>query len=424
MSGLRLAAARNPWRNVLPGAIVSLVVLIAGPGCDLTRSPETRTAAPHRLQALAALGPSGIPAVVAQGQLEPAGGVLPILVEPGDRIAKVEVAEGDLVKADQTLVVLASLAVRETELAVAETQLRESQTRAVAAAKVAQAKLDVATTQLEKAELEMQQAQARFDRAKASGGELDLLNQQVELNQNKLNQIRAAFNDATTQKLVSRASLDQQELAVNQAKLAAESAKTDAQQAIQRERLSVETARRELVAAKLAVESNEVQSSFESLEKQIELLRLQVEATRVKSPVDAMVLRLSATAGQATTTAPVMHVGDVSKMICRAEIDVAEIRKIGVGAEARVSSSALSETLVGHVQSISRLIGAPQLASPYPTARVDWRSAEVVIAIDPEYALAAARFVNLQVDVAINASDDVAMVPVADTDSNSDSIDP
>ncbi len=397
-------------------SLVLAICVVTVVGCDKTRTPENRMIAPQRMQALAALGDGSKPAVVAQGKLEPASGVRSILVPAGDRVAKVNVAEGDIVKANDTLLVLASLKLREIELAVAETQLRETRSRAAAAGKVAQAKLDVATTQLAKAELEMQQAQARFDRAKASGGELDLLNRQVELNQNKLDQIRSAFNDSANGRLVSRASLDQQELAVNQARSAVESALTDAQQSIQRERLSVETARRELEAAKLGVESNRVDASFESLSQQIELLQLQIDSTRVQSPIDAVVLRVDATTGQATTTTPLVHLADISEMVCRTEIDVAEIRNIAVGAQARISSPALSQVLIGHVKSIGRMIGKPQLPSPYPTARVDWRSAEIVIAIDAADTSAAARFINLQVDVAIDASGEVAMAPVASTE--------
>lgn len=413
-------ARRRPtdhWFPVLFPVLVLAIGIALTLGCDTTRTPENRTIAPHRLDALAALGEGEIPAVVAQGQLEPASGVRSILVPAGDRVVKVNVEAGDSVKAEQTLLELESLKLREVELAVAETQLRETRSRAAATAKVAQAKLDVATTQLTKAELEMQQAQSRFDRAKASGGELDLLNRQVELNQNKLDQIRSAFNDSSNGRLVSRASLDQQELAVNQAKSAVESALTDAQQSIQRERLSVETARRELEAAKLGVDSSRADASFDSLSQKIELLRLQVDATRVQSPIDAVVLRVDATAGQATTSTPLVHVADISEMVCRAEIDASEIRKIAIGAPARVSSPALGQVLVGHVQSIGRMIGSPQLPSPYPTARVDWRSTEVVIAIDESDTPAAARFINLQVDVAIDASGDVGIVPVAAAES-------
>jgi HlyD family secretion protein len=391
--------------------LVSCVIAILG--CDTTRTPESRVVAPRRMLALDALGDGSKPAVIAQGKLEPASGIRAVLVPAGDRVAKVNVAEGDMVKAGDPLLELASLKIREAELAVAEAQLRETRSRAAATAKVAQAKLDVATTQLAKAELEMQQAQARFDRAKSSGGELDLLNRQVELNQNKLDQIRAAFNDSSNGRLVSRASLDQQELAVNQAKSAAESALIDAQQSIQRERLSLETARRELEAAKLGVDSSRVDASFESLSQQVELLRLQVESTRVTSPIDAVVLSVDATIGQATTTTPLVYLADISAIVCRAEIDVSEIRKIVIDASAKISSPALSQVLEGQVKSIGRLIGKPQLPSPYPTARVDWRSAEIVIAIDAAVTAEAARFINLQVDVAIDASGEVPIVPVA-----------
>ncbi len=390
-------------------AIVSPFVL---GGCDSFRSPENREESPPHVRAIMSFAASGAPIVVAQGKLEPAGGVRPILVPAGDRVAKVNVTEGDVLTEGQTLVVLQSLAARETELAVAQTQLSEARRSAAAASAVAKANLDVATTVLARAQLEFKQAQDRISSAKAPGGEFDLLNQQVELSENKLDQIRSAFNDRSAGRLVSQSSLDQQELVVSRARSAAESARIDAEQSIERGRLSVESASRELEAAKLSVASSIESTKFDSLEKQIELLRLQVDATRVQSPIAGLVLRVDATPGQATTGVPLLHVADLTEMVCRAEIDVAELRNVALDAAARITSPALAQPLVGHVRSISRMMGSPQLPSPYPTAPVDWRSAEVIILIDEADTAAAARLINLQVDVAIEVTSEATLAPL------------
>lgn len=385
----------------------SMILMVAIAGCDRGSTNDDRVSNPPRLPALTALGPQVTSAVVALGKLEPAGGVLPILVPAGDRIAKLNVAEGDSVSRDQIIAVLESLTARETELSVAETQLREARERAAAERDVAEAKLEVAKIQLEKAELELEQAEQRFRRAKKSGGALDLLDQQVKLAEAKLIQFRAASTDPSAGELVSQTTLNQQELVVSKARAESESARADASQSIERGRLSVESARRELEAAQKAIASGEASTAFASLEQQIELLRLQVEMVKIRSPIDGVILSLDATTSQATTGAPLMHVADLSQMICRAEVDVSEIRQFEIGAQVKISSPALDQPLTGKVESISRMIGSPQLPSPYPMGRVDWRSAEVIIAIDPEGNEAASRFIHLQVDVAIEAAERV-----------------
>ncbi len=90
-------------------------------------------------------------------------------------------------------------------------------------------------------------------------------------------------------------------------------------------------------------------------------------------------------------------------MIVRAEVNVVDLQRVHVGAKATLTSAALLKPLTGKVKSISRLVGTPRLPNPNPMARVDWRSAHVVIEIDEASVEAAAQRIQLQVDVAIAA---------------------
>ncbi len=56
-----------------------------------------------RLPVLVALGAEPGQAIVAQGQIEPESGVIPIVATPGDRIASIGVTEGQQVKAGDVL---------------------------------------------------------------------------------------------------------------------------------------------------------------------------------------------------------------------------------------------------------------------------------------------------------------------------------
>lgn len=390
-------------RVLVTGSVLAFAILVAV-GCGPRDTVDSERNHASRMPALAALG-TGLPgAVVAQGRLEPAGGVLPIMAPIGDRLVELTVVEGERVEAGQRLGQLQSLELRQRELAIAETQLEEARARIASEQRVAEAKLEVARVELSKAELQLAQATERLRRAEAEGGRLDLLRQAVTLAENKLEQLRRASEDPAAGRLVSSAVLDQQELEARQSRATWEAGRQEAMEGIETGKLSVEAARRELLAAELAIESGQIATPLGSLELQVKLLELQVDAVQLISPVRGRILSVDVTPGESITARPILQLADTSEMVCRAEVNVADLRRIALGAEARVSSPALPRPLKGTVRSISRLVGSPKLPSPSPLARVDWRSAEVIIGIlDPDVAVAA-ELVHLQVDVAIGAT--------------------
>lgn len=405
------SVAGAPRPAVLSGGVAGALLVITtalAAGCERGGGSSESPAEAVSLPALEALGEDVRSAVVAQGQLEPAGGVFAIMAPAGDRIVSVEVDEGAAVREDETLAVLQGSQMRQQELAVARVQLEEAKQQAASERRVAEAKLDVADVELKSARLQLSQAKDQFERAEAEGGRLDLLKQRVTLAENKLAQLREAAGDPSAERLVSASTLDQQALEADQARAEWEAARQEFRQRIEVADLAVEAARRELKAAETSIDAGQQAMPLRSLEQQIELLKLQVEAHRLLSPIRGTVLSVDVAEGEATTGAPLMRIADTGKMICRAEVNVADVRRFAVGAKARVSSPALPTTLGGRVRSISRLIGSPQLADPYPMAQVDWRSAEVIIDIDEQDAAVAAELIHLQVDVAIKATAEAA----------------
>lgn len=397
------------------GIVLALFVIVSSiGGCDSGDSSDFRSAVAPTLPALAALGSGVEGAVVAQGRLEPADGVVPVVAPVGEKLVSLDVDVGDIVRRGQTLGELKMLEAKKQELAAAEIQLEETQTRAEGERAVAQAKLDVAKIELRKAELELAQAMERFELAEAKGGQLDLLRQGVVLAENKLQQLRDASGDPTAGRLVSTANVDRQELEVDQARAEWQNARLDAQQKIEGGKLSVEAASQDLKAAELAIEAGKVATPLRSLRQQIELLELQLDAVRLVSPIEGTVLAIEVTPGAAVTSGPILYLANTSRMVCRAEVNVAELRRIDIGAEATISSPALSRTLRGSVASVSRIVGSPTLQNPYPMARVDWRSAEVMIDITEQDRPLAAELIHLQVDVAIAADGDVAAEAAGD----------
>jgi len=82
---------------------------------------------------------------------------------------------------------------------------------------------------------------------------------------------------------------------------------------------------------------------------------------------------------------------------------VVDLQRVAIGANATITSAALPKPLRGKVKSISQLIGSPRLPTLNPMARVDWRSAQVIIEIDDASNAEAAQRIHLQVDIAIEA---------------------
>lgn len=399
------AAAPPPAARWLSATIgVALLALGCGGllGCDRERW-AAGGGEPQLLPVVAALDAPPGEVVLAQGQLEPAGGVIPIIAPQGDRIEELAVAAEDSVTAGMVVGRLAGRATREAELAVAATQLEEARERRRAAAAAAKAELEVAAVGVKRNERQLRRAKASLARAQAPGGELELLERRLQLAEEKLAQLRQAAAEPQSRRLVGATAVQQQELAVEAARAELESARREAEGAVEAAQLVLEASQKELRAAELAIESASATAPLESLAKQVDLLELRVQQAELVSPISGTVLAVDMSAGEPTTGMPVMRVADTSQMICRAEVPVAELPRIAIGAEAKMTGGGLSEPISGRVASISRVIGSPGLPSPSPLARVDWRAADVVIDIAPADAERAAQLINARVDVAIRA---------------------
>jgi HlyD family secretion protein len=389
----------RPFRRAKMGCL-SLALMV---GCTQNNSGNAENDPAVRLPALHALGVNHGDAVVARGKLEPAGGVVAITAPLGNRLLRLDVAEGDRVDQGATLGELNTLRARHIEKSVAEAQLAEAESNIKAKEEVAIANLEVARVRLEQAKLMVAQAEAELEQANQPKGRMGLLDHEVQLATDKLKRLREAADDPDTKKLVNQSTLDQHQLSLDQSQSQLNAARVTAKQKIESGKLAIKAAEKEFKAAEVAIESGRASASLDSLQRKLELLDLQIKASELVSPLEGRVVSVNIRPGEATAGLPIMHIADTSEMICRAEINVADLPRIKVGSPAKVSSLALPRVLSGKVKSISRMIGSPRLPTANPLARVDWRSAEVMISIDGKDNQAAVNLINLQVDVAIQA---------------------
>ena len=379
----------------------TLCVGVFALGCGRTTTDEAELSS--TLPALAALGAKPGAAVVAQGQLEPAKGINSIVGPPGDEVESIDVVEGQQVKAGQTLGRLVGQAAKELELEIAMARRDEAKAKMKADEAAATAKLDVAKVGLQQSKLQLEQASGNLAESEANGGRLGLLAQELTIADAKLKQLKAASSDRDTGRLVTASSIEQQQLSVDQSRSQLAAARREALQKIDGFKLAIEGAEKEIIANQLAIAAAKSASGITTMDKQIELLRLQIRSTKLISPVDATVLTIDTPTGEPTTNIPVLRLADTRRMIARAEINVVDLQRVAIGANATITSAALPKPLRGKVKSISQLIGSPRLPTLNPMARVDWRSAQVIIEIDDASNAEAAQRIHLQVDIAIEA---------------------
>ena len=140
---------------------------------------------------------------------------------------------------------------------------------------------------------------------------------------------------------------------------------------------------------------------YKPLEKQIELLQVQREQGTVTSPVNGTVLQIAAAIGERTGATPLIEIADLSSMVCAAEVHESDVAQVRVGQKAELKSAALQHPIRGKVTRIDRVVGPPQMRSPNPLARSDFRSIPVWIQIDPEDTEIASQRLQLQVEVSI-----------------------
>jgi HlyD family secretion protein len=155
-------------------------------------------------------------------------------------------------------------------------------------------------------------------------------------------------------------------------------------------------------AAKEAFEDLIANPSYRPLEKQIELLRIQLDQATLLAPGPGSVLQVAVIAGERTATVPLIEMADLSQMSCVAEVHESDVGLVRIGQVAEMKSASLSRSIRGKVSRIDRLVGVPQIRSPNPLARSDFRSVAVWIQIDADDVPIASQRVQLQVEVAIS----------------------
>ncbi len=330
--------------------------------------------------------------VAALGRLEPRGEVIRVGGPNTELLKRLEVKQGDAVRAGAVLGYLDSYEERLADRNFAASQLVE-----------AKQKLEAAT---QLGEAEIQEAQTRIQQVQAPrGAEIEALRANVRQLESELT--LATQNLARQQSLrqagaISQQSLDQQVSTTRQSEERLKNAQALLAQKESEQTANLRNAQAQAKSQQANLSVAQVQTAVQSSQQNLSLAEARLERTIIRAPSSGRVLRIVTRAGEAIATNGILDLGDTSQMFVVAAVYETDVGLIRPGQPAVISSrnGAFSEPLTGKVSSIGWQIFKNNVLDDDPAANADSRVVEVKIRLDNGKAVEA--LTNLQVDVKIN----------------------
>ena len=319
-------------------ALIALAVVAVGAtGYQLysSRSVSSEPAIVHAAETT--------PAAVAAGRVEPASEEVDVAAELAGRLAAVTVEEGDRVQRGQVLAVLEDADYRAGV--------------AAAAARVAQ----------EQARLRRVVNGARSQERHEAAAEVREMEAVVASAREEAERRRRLFEAG----VVSREE--------------AERAEREWRVAEARERAAAE--RRGLVDAPAREEDRaEAEASVRLAEANLAEARARLEKTRVRAPIDGVVLKRHMLAGESVPVEgalPIVTLGGGAAMRIRAEVDETDVAKVRVGQRVSATADAFGERrFSGRVVRVGQMVGRKSVRTGDPAERVDTKVLEVLVELE------------------------------------------
>ncbi len=139
---------------------------------------------------------------------------------------------------------------------------------------------------------------------------------------------------------------------------------------------------------KFRTDSAAASARLAEAEAGVKIADARLAMTNIVSPINGTVLRINARPGEAVGPGGVAEVADLSKMTIEAEVNVADISRVKLGAAATIRVPGLEKTFSGKVTRIGLRAAAGALVDENPAAFKDLRIIPVTIALDDNGALA------------------------------------
>lgn len=330
--------------------------------------------------------------VVALGRLEPQGEVVRVGGPMNERIQRLMVKQGDLVKAGDVLAYLESYEERKAERDYAASQVAEAEQRLQATTVYGETQIREAETRVQQAaqpgEAEIAAQQARIRELEAA---LSLANQDLERSQTLYDQ-----------GAISRQELDQQLTEARQVQEQLNNAQASLTRIEARWRTEVQNAQAQLRSQQANLPLSQAQVAAESARRNLQLAQAKLDRTIIRAPSDGRILKIITQAGEAIGEAGILDMGDTRQMYAVAEVYETDVNLVKVGQSATITSrnGAFDQPLTGTVSDIGWQIFKNNVLDDDPAANADSRVVEVKIRLDNSQPVEA--LTNLQVDVRIN----------------------
>lgn len=333
--------------------------------------------------------------IVAQGQILPAGGIVQLAAAPGDVVAKALVQVGAPVVKGQILLEMRSQSVAAARLQALLKRRDEAQ-------RDRDNTLASATRQLASIELKLEHLHSQKTALERKAELLKSSQEQVAAAQRILKKLEAISVNATTKEFVGQVEIDRQRLSIDQSQFSVRQQAEAQRQAEEELTWAVKAAESERDGARDALAAAQASQAIEVLDLEIAAAREQDAASRVSSPIDGIVLAVNASEGESSLPLPLVELANMVKMVVEVEINELDAALVQVGQSATITARALGKLqLKGHVARKFNLVGRPQLRSPDPLARVDYRTVTALVELDESSSTSARDWLQLHVEVQI-----------------------
>jgi HlyD family secretion protein len=333
--------------------------------------------------------------VVAQGRILPQSGLINVFAPPNQRIESILVSEGDQIEANAELATFSGQATLQLQAEMIDSQGDDARRELEQKILVAKGNVLAANNGVKAAKLQLAQIEAEDSLSNAE--------KQLENSREKLLQMQRLSNDPATRLYVSQTSLDDQQLSIESAESQLNLIKRKREDALTGAKLNLE------VAEKTQSQAEAGLSLLRKLEQEQRTLRLSksiaeksAENAKLLAPIAATVLKVNGKRGEVMLQSPLLQLGDLSKLVCVAEVIDRLVPHVKKGQSVMVTSSALVKPLYGKVASVGRIVGTGILTDPNPLAVMDRRTVEVKIELDLTGEEIANQLINLQVTAEID----------------------
>ena len=377
--------------------------------------------------------PPAVKKVTALGRLEPQGEIINLsapLNLDGDRVTKLLVEEGDIVKAEDVIAILDSQKTLQDALLQAKEQVRMAEAKLAqveAGAKTGEIKAQEATIARLKSEKTNQIAaqQATISRLQAekstelSAQRATIAKLQAEVDNANVEYQR--YQKLFTNGAVSNSLRDNKRLTLQTAKQQLNEARANLNRIQSSRQQQLSEARANLnriqssgseqikeaeanlnqISEVRPVDIRAAQTEVDNAKANLKQAKTNLEQSYIRAPIAGQILKIHTREGEQISNQGIAELGKTQKMMVVAEVYQTDIEKIKLGQKASIRGQAFSGEVQGEVAQIGLQINRQNVFSNQPGENLDKRVIDVKILLNPEDSKKVNGFTNLQVQTEI-----------------------